>query len=96
MKMKILPLMLLPLFLNGCMSGGAAKVITALGKDPASLRARIPTPYGVIELERTAPNSNSPPHIVSADKIEVRQQPALTSPSLDEQVRAIERLRALK
>ncbi len=61
------------LLLNGCMSGGAAaKVVTALGRDPASVRARIPTPWGVIEIERTAPNSNSPPHSVSSEGVEVR------------------------
>lgn len=60
--MKILvALAVLPLC--GCLMGGGsmAKIVKELAKDPATVRLRFPTPYGVFELDRYVPGSNSPP-----------------------------------
>lgn len=59
MKLWLL-ILLLPL-LSGCLMGGGsmAKVIKELSRDPATVRVRFPTPYGVFELDRYVPGTNS-------------------------------------
>lgn len=43
---------------------GADKLIRAMSKDPASYRARIPTPAGIIEIERTNPQEKTKEHSI--------------------------------
>lgn len=59
--MKAWPLILLLPLLSGCLMGGgsAAKIIKELAKDPATVRIRFPTPYGVFELDRYVPGTNA-------------------------------------
>lgn len=38
-----------------------AKVVRELAKDPATVRLRFPTPYGIFELDRYIPGTNIPP-----------------------------------
>lgn len=52
---------------SGCAGRTTAQVVRALSKDPASLHVRITTIYGTIEVARTAPGTNTPPHAVGAD-----------------------------
>lgn len=54
-------ILVLPL-LSGCLMGGGsmAKMVKELAKDPATVRIRFPTPYGVFELDRYIPGTNAP------------------------------------
>lgn len=53
---------------TGCMSTkGLDKVVSALGKDPASVHIRVSSIYGVIEISRTNPGTNGMTHTVSPD-----------------------------
>ena len=52
---------------TGCMTGQMNKVVTALGKDPATVSIRVTSIYGTITFVRTNPQTNSLPHNVSPD-----------------------------
>lgn len=64
--MRVALLILLLPLLSGCLMGGGsmAKVVRELAKDPATVRLRFPTPYGVFELDRYIPGSNAPNGVV--------------------------------
>lgn len=68
MKLAVL-ILLLPLC--GCMMGGGsmAKIVKELAKDPATVRLRFPTPYGVFELDRFVPTTNTPPAMVGEFRV---------------------------
>lgn len=71
--MRLLALILL-LPLCGCVMGGSgmSKIIKELAKDPATVRIRFPTPYGVFELDRYIPGSNSVPMVPVTGEFRVR------------------------
>lgn len=73
MKNTIIPITAVCLLLCGCTS--VPKVIKALAKDPATVRLRVVGSGINIELDRTAPNSNSPPHTVGNGTISVGEKP---------------------
>lgn len=52
---------------TGCFGPDVAKALTAMGKDPATVHLRVSSVYGVVELSRTNPQTNSLPHTVSPD-----------------------------
>ena len=59
---------------SGCAMMGLGKVgsmVKALAKDPATIHMRLPTPYGVIEIDRTNPNAGTAPHLVKDGVIQV-------------------------
>ena len=64
-KLSILSILALVLLAPGCSSTN--KLVAALAKDPATLHLRITSIYGVIELTRTNPNSNTLAHAVSPE-----------------------------
>lgn len=64
-------LLLLLLSLSGCVS--PSKLVRELAKDPATVHLRITTIYGVIELDRTAPRTNTLPHAIKDGTISVGQ-----------------------
>lgn len=64
MKKIILLTAALALAGTGCVN---SSLIRALAKDPATAHMRITTIYGTVEISRTNPGSNSPPHSVNAD-----------------------------
>jgi len=53
----------------GCNTVGksTAAVVQALAADPATVRLRVNGGGVVIELDRTAPGTNTPPHTVSGE-----------------------------
>jgi uncharacterized protein with ACT and thioredoxin-like domain len=56
------------LVLCGCATGGSlAKVVKELKNDPATVNVRITSIYGSIFFTRTAPTTNSLPHVVGSD-----------------------------
>ncbi len=61
------------LMLTGCSAvpKQMAKLVDALAKDPATVHLRMPTPWGVIELDRTAPTATTAPHTVKDGAITV-------------------------
>lgn len=65
--MKILLLLVGLMFVSGCMTRNMAKLVKELAKDPASVHLRITSIYGVAELTRTNPGTNSPPHKLLPD-----------------------------
>lgn len=71
MKMKLLLLIPIVALLSGCMN--TPKLIKALSADPATVHLRVTTIYGVIELDRTAPRTNSMPHTIKDGTISVGQ-----------------------
>lgn len=70
MKTLLLSLLALPL-LSGCAAFGVHKVIRELAQDPATLRLRVPTPYGLVELDRTNPQPGLAPHDLTNSGIHV-------------------------
>ncbi len=67
MRPKIIGMVLALLMTSGCMTGKLNKIVTALGKDPATVHVRVTTIYGAIEFSRTNPSTNTLPHTVSPD-----------------------------
>jgi hypothetical protein len=62
----ILPLLLIAsLGCTGCFN--VASAIKAMGKDPATVHLRVSSVYGVLELSRTNPQTNSLAHSVAPD-----------------------------
>ena len=92
-KILLLPFLLLPIF-NGCVS--TSKLTRELAKDPASAYISVQTIYGNIKIVRTNPSTNTSVSITGEGDIQVDRRTAASQGPLDEQVRAIERLRALK
>jgi len=64
---------------TGCFGPDVAKAMKALGNDPASVHLRVTSIYGVIEVTRTAPRTNSMPHTMKPDGTI-----SVTSPTLPE------------
>lgn len=60
------------LLFTGCMGPNAAKLITAAGKDPASVSLEVKSIYGTVIYTRTNPGTNSAPHTVKDGAITVR------------------------
>lgn len=67
-KLLLLPIVVL---LSGCVN--LSKTIKELSKDPATVHLRVTTVYGVIELDRTAPGTNTLPHQIKDGAISVGQ-----------------------
>lgn len=57
--------MLLAVFSTGCLA--PHKVVHELKDDPASFHLMVRTIYGTLELSRTAPRTNSAPHIITPE-----------------------------
>lgn len=75
-NMKLLLLIPLVALLSGCIGVPTKeinKLVNALAKDPASLRMRIPTPWGMVELDRTSPQTNTLSHTIKDGTITVGQ-----------------------
>lgn len=67
MKTKLL-LLVLPLLLTSCVSGGAIKGIMAqMAKDPASAHIKISSVYAVVEISRANPQTNTLSHTIAPD-----------------------------
>lgn len=69
---KLLLLIPIIVLMTGCVN--TSKLVRELAKDPATVHLRITTIYGVIELDRTAPRTNSMPHTIKDGTISVGQQ----------------------
>lgn len=69
--MKTILLFLL-LSLSGCVN--TSKLVRELAKDQSTVRLRITTIYGMIELDRTSPRTNTLPHTIKDGTISVGQQ----------------------
>lgn len=72
--MKFLPLLLFAVCMllpSGCVSFGVPKVVEALAHDPATIRLRFPTPYGVVEFDRASPQPGIAPHDLTGGGIHV-------------------------
>jgi hypothetical protein len=69
---------------SGCFGPDVAKAIQAMGNDSATVHLRVSSVYGVVELSRTNPHTNSLGHTVAPDgTITVQQnveQPAVPAP----------------
>lgn len=52
---------------GGCATNSAAKMVKALGNDPAGFSLNVDTLYGKIHLVRANPGSNTPPYRLSPD-----------------------------
>lgn len=59
--------LLLPLLIAATGCNSMPKIITALGKDPATVTVRVTTIYGTIYYTRTNPGTNTAPHIIAPD-----------------------------
>ena len=64
---KLLLLLLVSTLVSGCFGPDVAKAIKAMGNDPATVHLRVSSVYGVVELTRTNPGSNSLAHTVAPD-----------------------------
>lgn len=93
--MKQILLALSLTLLCGCVS--PAKLASALAKDPATAFISVQTIYGNVKVIRTNPQTNTAVKISGDGEVEVNRSPSIAiSPTLDEHVRALERLRAIK
>lgn len=57
--------------LTGCV--GLSKTVRELAKDPATAHIAIRSIYVTIEIDRTAPRTNTMPHVVKDGSISVGQ-----------------------
>lgn len=77
--LSLVSLVALVFIVSGCSSTN--KLVAALAKDPATLHLRITSIYGVIELTRTNPNSNTLAHAVSPEgSVTVTKSNAVSAP----------------
>ncbi len=66
-KLIILAVPMCAFLLLGCATGSAAKMVKALGNDPAGFSLNIDTLYGKIHLVRANPGTNTRPYKLSPD-----------------------------
>lgn len=66
-SLSVIGLGILAFSCTGCFGPDVAKAIKAMGQDPATVHLRVSSVYGVVELSRTNPQTNSLPHTVSPD-----------------------------
>ena len=52
---------------TGCVSYNLDKVVTAMANDTATVHVKISSVYGIVEVARTNPHTNSLPHSVGPD-----------------------------
>lgn len=69
MRTLLLVVLIAPLC-SGCAALGVHKVVRELAKDPATVRLRVPTPYGPVELDRVN-RSDGIPYTITRDGVEV-------------------------
>ena len=64
----ILPVLVLAsLLATGCSATNISKLVTAIGKDPASVSLRVTSVYGTVTYTRTNPMTNSLAHSLAPD-----------------------------
>jgi hypothetical protein len=60
-------LLLAALSCAGCSTTNVARIIEAMGKDPATVHVSIRSVYGVVEIYRVNAGTNSVAHSINAD-----------------------------